>query len=85
MIPAEMDFETADDEIIICCILGLCCAPGSAQQVQATAAYLARKIGDTATKDMLPAAKALLATFDLVPQGSLAEFRRIARTRIAAR
>lgn len=65
----------------VCCILGVCCPPGSQEQLDALAAEMSK----AGVNDHRAAAKWVLEHFDLLPSGSLAEFKRIARAAIKAR
>lgn len=58
----------------VCCILGVCCSPGSDAQVQALAAALAAGLGGPPSAYVAPA-RWLLQHFDLAPAGSLAQFK----------
>lgn len=54
----------------VCCILGVCCPPGSQEQVDALAAEMEKDgVGDRKT------AAWVLKHFDLAPAGSLAQFK----------
>lgn len=58
----------------VCCILGVCCPPESAEQIQSMADTMAKETGlepETCTH----AAKWVLSNYDLAPHKSLREFK----------
>jgi len=67
----------SDNDKIICCILGICCAPGSDEQRDALAVFLSDGSG-TPIDAARPYADAILKRFELIPHGSLKEFRALA-------
>lgn len=58
----------------VCCILGVCCPPGSSAQIDALAKEMSAEIGAPAEK-CLPYAAFMLRHFDLAPAGSLAQLK----------
>ena len=57
----------------VCCILGVCCPPGSARQVRALEEEMVK--AGCASADAEKMAPWILQHFDLAPAGTLAPFR----------
>lgn len=60
----------------VCCILGVCCPPGSQEQIDALASELSVAHPDMEVPYAQKAAAWVLKNFDLAPAGSLSEFKR---------
>jgi len=64
----------------VCCILGVCCPPGSSRQREALATELAKVSGQhqeavTTPSHVRACADYILDNFDLAPKGSLEQFK----------
>lgn len=57
-----------------CCILGVCCPPGSAAQLEALTTALAEGTGRMPAEARVYA-DYILSTYDLAPRGSLGDFK----------
>lgn len=62
------------DDVILNCILGVCCPAGSAQQLTALSHYMADELG-CSPDEAKPFAAWVLNTFDLAEKGTLAPLR----------
>jgi hypothetical protein len=59
----------------VCCLLGVCCPPGSAEQEQALAEFLMHELAPDAgpvSTNARQIARTILGHFDLAPKGTLA-------------
>jgi len=60
----------------VCCILGVCCPPGSAEQVDALASELVKGKVCSENPEAHKVAVWMLKHFDLAPAGTLTEFKK---------
>ena len=58
----------------VCCLLGVCCPPGSEAQLDALATEMASDLG-VQPEEVRRHAAWILKHFDLAPAGSLAQFK----------
>lgn len=59
----------------VCCILGVCCPPGSQAQAEALAGVFLNEGVCKERAEAIAVAKSVLSHFDLAPAGSLTAFK----------